>query len=70
MDVKRLTITDKKDIDQKNYARRLNALPLLVVKVRTCMQCKRSFESVGERYCGCRGTDHRHLPSLGGRDIL
>lgn len=36
-----------------NDARRWAKLPLLVKKIRDCLFCKRPFESIGARTCGC-----------------
>ena len=51
--IKRLPPVVLRDIKLKNEARRLSNLKLIEVKIRKCIACNQSFESVGDRICGC-----------------
>jgi hypothetical protein len=52
-EVKRLSLTVKKDIEMKNHARRLANLSPIKITVRNCIRCGQLFESAGNRTCGC-----------------
>lgn len=65
--VKRLPQSVVKDIELKNHARRLANLPLIKVKIRTCMACGVLFESAGDRTCGCV---NRSTGYIAGREII
>ena len=40
------------NLAEQNALRKSCDLPLLVLKSRTCMNCKRRFQSLGKRLCG------------------
>ena len=65
--VKRLTPSAKREIELKNHARKLAGLSLIQVKVRKCIACGKSFESSGNRICGCQS---RRAGFIAGREII
>jgi hypothetical protein len=65
--LKKLPPSVVKDLELKNYARKMAGLSLIKIKVRTCLSCGSLFESAGNFTCGCQnGRDY----SVAGRDIL
>lgn len=65
--VKVLPISIRKDIQQKNVARKLAGLPEIRIQVRKCIACGSFFESAGNRTCGCVT---RTASTIGGREII
>ena len=65
--IKRLPQSVVKDVELKNYARKLANLPQIKVKVRTCILCQGKFESTGNRTCGCNS---RSTGYMAGREII
>lgn len=53
--VDRVSVNARSQLAEANYARKMAGLPLLEVKVRTCLACKQEFESIEHRTCGCLG---------------
>lgn len=43
---------ERKLIEMWNTVRAEAGMPLLKIKVRTCMKCRCQFESTGDRRCG------------------
>jgi len=65
--VKVLSRSEYQTISEMNKARKLAGLKPLEIKVRKCLGCGRSFESIGNRFCGCL---ERETGTLAGRDVL
>ncbi|MCB9228438.1 MAG: hypothetical protein H6618_02410 [Deltaproteobacteria bacterium] len=65
--VKRLPPSVVKDIELKNQARRLANLAPIKIRVRMCIACGQSFESAGNRTCGC---NTRNTGYMAGREII
>ncbi len=65
--VKRLPPSVVKDIELKNQARRLANLTPIKIRVRVCIACAQSFESAGNRTCGC---SNRSAGYIAGREII
>ena len=65
--IKTLTVSAKREIQLKNHARKLAGLSPIVIKVRKCIACGRSFESAGNRTCGCQS---RKSGFIAGREII
>ncbi len=65
--VKKLPPSVVKDIELKNQARRLACLAPIKIKVRMCIACHQSFESAGNRTCGC---NTRSTGFIAGREII
>jgi hypothetical protein len=51
--VRMLTMGEREELRLANEARASARLPLIVVKVRSCLRCRTRFESIGEWTCGC-----------------
>lgn len=67
MKIKRLTPSARKEIDLKNHARKLAGLSLIQIKTRKCIACGKTFESAGNRTCGCQS---RRAGFIAGREII
>jgi hypothetical protein len=65
--LRRLPAFVLRDLREKNKARKLAGLAPIEVKVRACNACGQSFESIGNRSCGCTG---RVTMAFSGREIL
>ena len=65
--IKQLPSVKKAEMLHHNRARSSMGLPLLEIKVRTCLVCGNLFESLGKRNCGCVSLDRT---SIQGRDVL
>ncbi len=65
--VKLLPPSVLKDIEQKNLARKLAGLAPIVVRIRRCLACGSSFQSSGNRTCGCAS---RSAGTIAGREII
>ena len=65
--IKTLPPSVVRDIEQKNIARRLAGLTPITIKVRRCIACGSSFESSGNRTCGCTS---RTAGTIAGREII
>lgn len=65
--IKRLPPSVVKDIELKNQARRLANLAPIKIVVRQCIACSQSFESAGNRTCGC---NTRSTGFIAGREII
>ena len=65
--VKKLPPSVLKEIELKNHARKLAGLSPIRVKVRKCIACGSSFESAGNRTCGCQS---RNSGFIAGREII
>jgi hypothetical protein len=65
--IKRLPPSVVKDIELKNQARKLAHLAPIKIKVRVCIACHQSFESAGNRTCGC---NTRSAGYIAGREII
>ena len=65
--VKLLPPSVLKDIEQKNLARKLAGLAPILVRVRRCLACGSSFQSSGNRTCGCAS---RSAGTIAGREII
>jgi len=70
--LQRITSVDKKVIDGINKGRRLNGLSEMTISVKTCLKCRDSFETTGNRICGiCRSMKvFKNTGSLQGRDLI
>jgi hypothetical protein len=66
--IRRLSETVRRDLEQKNRARILVDLPPIEVKVRKCVVCGSSFESIGNRACGCAAA--KPAGFMAGREII
>lgn len=51
--IKLMTKFEHATLRDANEARIINGLKPLEVKIRTCIVCKKKFESIGDRTCGC-----------------
>lgn len=65
--IKRLPPSVVKDIELKNQARKLAGLAAIKIRVRRCIACDLSFESAGNRTCGCNA---RSTGYIAGREII
>lgn len=65
--VKKLPPSVVKDIELKNQARRLANLAPIKIRIRACIACGQSFESAGNRTCGC---NTRSTGYIAGREII
>lgn len=65
--IKQLPPSVLKDIELKNYARRLANLAPIKIRIRRCISCLSLFESAGNRTCGC---NTRSTSSIAGREII
>jgi len=65
--VKYLPPSVMKDIEQKNAARKLAGLPPISTSIRRCLTCGSSFQSAGNRTCGCAS---RVAGIIAGREII
>jgi hypothetical protein len=65
--VKKLPSFLARELQEVSKARRLANLPPLRPTVRSCLACRKRFESLGNRFCGCTS---RSSVSYAGREIL
>jgi len=57
----------KKDLlEEQNKARIALNFPPMTIRVRQCLFCKKPFESVSRRTCGCK---EAQVTSLSGLDV-
>ena len=51
--LKKLCKMTKRELEKANEGRVKIGLKPLEIKIRTCLVCKKEFESIGDRTCGC-----------------
>lgn len=59
-DIEKLPVSVKKALPQQNRLREKQGLGLITVKVRTCLDCGKKFESVGKRICYSCSEQHKN----------
>ena len=50
-EVEKLPVNVKKSLESQNRIRKKSGLRLLSVKIRKCLKCNTSFESIDKRVC-------------------
>lgn len=60
-DIKKLGFAEKRDIELKNFSRKLAGLPTIQIALKRCAACNALFESAGNVTCGCHSQKGRAI---------